>query len=55
MEAAPPAVAPRSETGVGNGLVLVPRLLSLHGGRMTAASAGTGQGRESVVRLPLAT
>jgi PAS domain S-box-containing protein len=44
----------RSEGGLGIGLTLVHRLLALHGGTITAHSAGPGHGSEFVVRLPLA-
>jgi PAS domain S-box-containing protein len=44
----------RAEGGLGIGLTLVERLLALHGGTITASSAGPGQGSEFVVRLPVA-
>jgi signal transduction histidine kinase/CheY-like chemotaxis protein len=43
----------RSEGGLGIGLTLVKRLVELHGGRISAHSAGLGRGSEFVVRLPL--
>lgn len=42
-------------TGLGLGLTLVRRLVELHGGRVTAASPGLGQGSEFLVSLPLTT
>ena len=45
----------RAEGGLGIGLSLVKRLVEKHGGRVSAASAGRGQGSEFVVRLPLST
>jgi signal transduction histidine kinase/ActR/RegA family two-component response regulator len=44
----------RSQGGLGIGLTLVRRLTELHGGSVSATSAGTGEGSEFVVRLPLA-
>jgi CheY-like chemotaxis protein len=44
----------RSSSGLGLGLALVKGLAGLHGGTVTAHSAGTGQGSEFVLRLPLA-
>jgi len=42
----------RSERGLGIGLSLVKNLVKLHGGRVTAASQGIGQGSEFCVHLP---
>lgn len=42
----------RSQGGLGIGLSLVRRLVELHGGTITASSAGPGRGSEFVVRLP---
>ncbi len=39
--------------GLGLGLALVKSLVELHDGRVEARSAGTGQGAEFVVRLPI--
>ena len=44
----------RSKGGLGLGLALVKGLVELHGGTITAHSAGVNQGAEFVVRLPLA-
>lgn len=43
----------RAEPGWGIGLALVRRLVEMHGGNVTAASAGLGQGSEFTVCLPL--
>jgi PAS domain S-box-containing protein len=44
----------RAEGGLGIGLALVAGLMSLHGGRVEARSAGVGRGSEFVVHLPRA-
>src|SRR5205085_730279 len=46
--------AKRAQGGLGIGLTLVKNLVELHGGTVSAHSAGPGQGSEFVVRLPLA-
>lgn len=43
----------RSQGGLGIGLTLVQRLVSLHGGEVAAHSEGEGKGSEFVVRLPI--
>jgi CheY-like chemotaxis protein len=47
-----PQALDRSRGGLGLGLTLVKRLAELHGGSVSASSAGEGQGSEFVVRLP---
>src|SRR5262245_43301176 len=42
----------RSAGGLGLGLTLVKRLVELHGGTVSASSAGQDRGSEFVVRLP---
>jgi len=44
----------RASGGLGLGLAVVKQLVTLHGGRVFAASAGTGAGSEFVVELPAA-
>ena len=44
----------RSQGGLGVGLALVERLVKLHGGTVTAYSAGAGQGSQFTIRLPVA-
>ena len=43
----------RSHGGLGLGLAVVRRLVELHGGRVTAESAGLGQGSTFTVELPI--
>ena len=43
----------RTQGGLGIGLALVQRLVQMHGGEVSAASSGPGQGSEFVIRLPL--
>jgi signal transduction histidine kinase len=47
--------ADRSEGGLGLGLSIVKNLVAMHGGTISASSAGPGQGAEFTVRWPLAT
>jgi PAS domain S-box-containing protein len=43
----------RAQGGLGIGLTLVYRLVTLHGGSVEAASEGSGLGSEFIIRLPL--
>jgi PAS domain S-box-containing protein len=43
----------RTQGGLGVGLTLVQRLVTLHGGTVEACSEGAGRGSEFIVRLPL--
>jgi len=43
----------RSQGGLGVGLALVERLVKLHGGSVSAHSAGAGKGSQFTIRLPL--
>jgi PAS domain S-box-containing protein len=45
----------RSEGGLGVGLALVRGIITLHGGRVEARSAGLNRGSEFIVQLPLGT
>jgi signal transduction histidine kinase len=47
------ATAPRSSSGLGIGLALVRAIVEAHGGNVAAVSAGSGQGSEFTVCLPL--
>jgi signal transduction histidine kinase len=49
-----PVTIDRAQGGLGLGLALVRELATLHGGTVTAASAGPGQGSTFTLRLPLA-
>ena len=42
----------RSQGGLGIGLMLVQRLVAIHGGTVEASSAGLGHGAQFVLRLP---
>jgi CheY-like chemotaxis protein/nitrogen-specific signal transduction histidine kinase len=42
----------RSQGGLGIGLTVVKHLVQMHGGSVSAGSAGPGQGSEFVIRLP---
>ena len=49
------ASASRRHGGLGLGLALVRQIVELHGGSVTAESAGTDRGSTFVLRLPVAT
>jgi PAS domain S-box-containing protein len=48
-----PNNAGRTQGGLGIGLSLVHRLVEMHGGTVTASSAGEGKGSTFIIRLPL--
>ncbi len=48
-----PEARHKREKGLGIGLTLVRQLVELHGGRVEAASQGSGKGSEFTVQLPL--
>ncbi|HEY5677531.1 MAG TPA: hybrid sensor histidine kinase/response regulator, partial [Myxococcales bacterium] len=50
-----PGTLDRAQGGMGIGLTLVQRLVTLHGGSVRARSEGPGKGSEFEVRLPLET
>jgi signal transduction histidine kinase/CheY-like chemotaxis protein len=50
-----PSSSGREEGGLGIGLTLVKRLVEMHGGSVTARSAGLGLGSEFAVQLPIVT
>ena len=54
MFAQVPSSAGKPQGGLGIGLSLVQSLVALHGGSVSASSAGGGQGSTFTVRLPLA-
>lgn len=43
----------RSQGGLGIGLTIARKLTEIHGGTLTAASAGLGHGSEFIIRLPV--
>ena len=49
-----PQASDRATGGLGIGLTLVRKIVELHGGTVTAASAGIERGTEVTIRLPLA-
>ncbi|WP_229259934.1 hybrid sensor histidine kinase/response regulator [Duganella aquatilis] len=54
FQQAPQSLARRTG-GLGLGLAIVRKIVELHGGQVTAASAGAGQGSRFTVTLPLVT
>lgn len=54
MFAQVPSTSAKPHGGLGIGLSLVQSLVALHGGSVSAASAGAGKGSTFTVRLPLA-
>jgi len=50
-----PQTIDRARGGLGLGLSIVRSLVELHGGRVTAASEGVGQGSEFTIELPAST
>jgi len=53
MFAQSPSAVERSQGGLGIGLSLAKGFVEMHGGRISAHSAGIGKGSEFVVRLPV--
>jgi CheY-like chemotaxis protein len=47
------SAAHRSQGGLGIGLALVRQLVEMHGGKVSAHSAGADKGSEFIIRLPL--
>lgn len=45
--------APRTEAGLGYGLLVARRIVQAHGGTLAASSAGAGRGAVFTIRLPL--
>ncbi|HUN82244.1 MAG TPA: ATP-binding protein, partial [Phycisphaerae bacterium] len=43
----------RAQGGLGIGLTVVRRIVELHGGKVSAASGGRGEGSEFTIRIPL--